>query len=485
MRCSPSSSQSRLARRFLLAAWLIAALAPTARAQTDSNAPAPRRPCIILIVADDLGCGDLGCYGQTKIKTPNIDKLAAGGMRFTSFYAGSSLSAPARVALLTGKHTGHSTLRGSAPLLAQKLDVTIATTLKAAKYSTLAAGEWALGDTVPPGRYGFDEWFGYLNAADAQNYYPQMLSRTGEGEDRLFQIAPNLSSKKGKYANDYFTEAALNFLRFSQPADFNYYRGYFAYLPYTIPYASPEGSKPTAAGAEVPSEAPYNGNSTWLPAERIRAAMITRLDGYVGQLMDKLVELKNDKNTIIVFTSATGPQKDAEIDPKFFNSAGALRGFKGDLYEGGIRVPLIVRWPIQIRTNTTSSLPVAAWDLMPTVNEAARVPNPAGIDGISFLPTLESRAQTNRHEFLYWEQHDKGFKQAVRMGDWKAVRLSADAPLELYNLKSDSGEKKDVADSNQKVLGQIEDYLKTARTDDPNWPIEKASTSADADKSGK
>ena len=459
---------------FLLAG-LCLLLACAAKAQQSSTGlpPAPRKPCIVLILASDLGYGDLGCYGQTRIKTPNIDKLAAEGMRFTSFYAGSSLSVPSRAALMTGKHTGHSVIRGEGGMtLLQAGDVTMAEILQKAGFRTTALGVWGLGDVSSsvPSSKGFEEWFGYLNDAEAQNHYPQYLNRTGEGYDRLVEI-------KGKYSDDYFTECALNFLNYAKPEPYNHYRPFFLYLPYTIARANLEVGRATGNGMEVPDDAPYSSES-WPPPEKNKAAMITRLDGCVGQLMDKLAQSKNDRNTIVIFTSANGPHKDGGVDPRFFSSTGTLRGLKRDLYEGGIRVPLIIRWPLRVAGGATCDLPCASWDFLPTAAEIIKTPPPQDIDGISLLPALLGQVQTNRHEFLYWELHDHTFKQAVRMGDWKAVRSGTDGPLELYNLKNDLGEKNNVADKNPGVVAKIEDYLKNARTDDPNWPARTAAQTA-------
>lgn len=441
-------------------------------------APAPigetsRKPCILLILADDLGYGDLGCYGQKNIKTPNLDQLAAEGMRFTSFYAGSSLSAPSRTALLTGMDTGHARNRGLEIVPLQIKDVTIAQILKAAGYNTMAAGKWGLGDIAPPGRKGFDEWVGFLNDPESQSYYPELFSRTSEHEDRQISNPLNLNGKKGRYADDLFCDAAINFMKFSNPEYYNYYRPWFGLVSFTIPYASPESGPQSAAGAEVRSDAPYS-DYAWTPAEKTRAAMITLLDSYVGKMLDQLKELKNDRNTIVIFTSVTGPQHDAEIDPARFNSTGSLRGFKHDLYEGGIRVPLIVRWPLEIKPGSVSDLPCAAWDILPTLAEAAHTSGPANIDGISLMPTLLGGVQTNRHDYLYWESHDHGFKQAVRLGDWKMVRPDTGARLEVYNLKDDPGETRNVADQNPAVVAKITAALETARTDDPNWPVSDA-----------
>ena len=451
----------------LLAAGLLAAACGARGSEYPTNS---RNPCVILIVADDLGYGDLGCYGQQKIKTPHLDRLAAEGMRFTSYYAGNSLSAPARAALLTGRDTGHSADRGVGVFPLGRGVQLLPEILKQAGYTTAAAGKWGLGSVVPAGQRGFDDWAGYLNDSEAQDYFPYILSRVHHGTNETTTIRENANGGRGRYANDIFSQAAMNFMRSYPPKYYNNFRSYFIYLAPTLPYASPETGGASGAGAVVPSDAPYQGNTAWLPAERTRAAMITRLDAYVDELTNQLQTLKNDPNTMIIFTSTTGPQHDAEIDPSFFRSTGPFRGFKHELYEGAIRVPLIVRWPVQIKPGSVSDLPCAAWDLLPTIAEAAHV-NAPGVDGLSLLPTLTGRAQTNRHEYLYWELHDHGFKQAVRVGDWKAIRTSVDGPLELYDLKDDPGENKNVADKHPEVIAQVTGILKTARTEDTNWPI--------------
>jgi arylsulfatase A-like enzyme len=224
---------------------------------------------------------------------------------------------------------------------------------------------------------------------------------------------------------------------------------------------------------QVPSDAPYSAE-TWPQTEKNKAAMITRMDTDIGKLMAKLKSLKIDNDTVVFFSSDNGPHKEGGVDPKFFESSGPLRGIKRDLYEGGIRVPLIVRWPTQIKAGQVSSLISAFWDFLPTAGEMAQVKAAEKIDGISMLPTLLGRPQTNQHDFLYWEFHERGFQQAARMGDWKAVRLRPDKPLELYNLKTDIGEKQNVADKNPEIVAKLEAYFKTARTESEHWPIKKA-----------
>ena len=460
---------------FLMAAICLMAACAAEAQTTGTNRPASRRnPSIILIMADGVGCGDLGCYGQTRIKTPNIDKLAAGGMRFTSFYAGSPVALPSRAVLMTGKHTGHASIRGAeGAIVLPPAEKTLSEILRDAGFRSAALGVWGLGDVTGsvPGSRGFEEWLGYLNDADGQNHYPEFLNRTGEGYERQIEL------KGRRFADDLFTETALNFMKFAKPDSFNNFRPFFLYLPYTTARANLAVARATGNGMEVPNDAPYS-DEQWTPADKNRAAMITRLDGDVGQLMAKLAEYKIDRNTIVIFTSINGPRKEGGVDPAFFNSMGGLRGYNHDLAEGGIRVPLIVSWPVRMKPGAVSDLPCASWDLLPTAAEITHETPPKDIDGISLLPTLLGSAQTNRHEFLYWELHEHGFAQAARMGDWKAVRASANGPLELYNLKNDAGEKNNVADKNPEVVTKMENYLKIARTDDKNWPIQTAAETA-------
>ncbi len=419
-----------------------------------------RKPNIIFILADDLGYGDLGCYGQKKIQTPNIDKLAAEGMRFTQCYAGSTVCAPSRACLMIGLHTGHAHIRGNAAVPLRAQDVTVAEVLKSARYQTGVFGKWGLGlanTEGTPNKKGFDEWFGYLSQTHAHDYYPTQLYRN----DRIFVMDQNMYGNKGQYAQDYFTMTATNFVRISKYAPF------FLYLAYTIPHAHNELKN---HGMEVPSDAPYS-KEEWPQMEKNKAAMITRLDADIGALMAEIKHLKLDDDTLVFFSSDNGPHKEGGVKPEFFQSSGPLRGIKRDMYDGGIRVPMIARWPGKIKAGTVSDQAWAFWDFLPTAAEIAGVKPPAGLDGISMLPTLLGQKQTNQHEFLYWEFHEKGSKQAVRMGDWKAVRLEPGKLLELYNLKSDPSEAVDIADKNPDVVAKIEKFLKTARTEHPRWPL--------------
>lgn len=448
---------------------------PTNAWTTTSALRAPSRPNVILIVADDLGYGDLGCYGQKQIKTPNIDQLAAEGVRFTDFYAGSTVCAPSRCALMTGLHTGHGYVRGNANLALRPSDLTVAELLKTAGYHTCLIGKWGLGDentTGLPQKKGFDEFVGYLDQTHAHDYYTDHLFRYApeskfEGRELL---AENLGGKKALYTHDLFTVAALNFVHKSKPTTQNHFQPFFLYLAYTIPHANNEEGRRSGNGMQVPTDAPYSDES-WPQTEKNKAAMITRLDTDIGKLMDRLKKDKTEDNTIIFFTSDNGPHKEGGVDPAFFQSSGPLRGIKRDLYEGGIRVPMIVRWAAQIKPGRVSDQVWTFWDFLPTAASIAGVSAPTNIDGISMWPAVLGQTQTNQHAFLYWEFHERGFQQAVRMGDWKAVRPQADEPLELYNLKTDLSEKTNVAAQNPEVIAKIETYLKTARTDSADWPI--------------
>lgn len=466
------------------------ALISSATAQdTNSPPPAPRRPNIILIVADDLGYGDLGCYGQKRIQTPHLDQLAADGIRFTSCYAGNTVCAPSRAALMLGQHTGHAYLRGNS----QKLPLpagapTVARLLHDAGYRNAMIGKWALGDegtTGLPEEQGFDDVLGYLNQTHAHDYYAERLWRhdPGTGFHDWIMLYGNGGARKGEYTHDLFTTAALNFVKKNRPDQFNRYRPFFLYLAYTIPHANNEEGKRTGNGMQVPSDAPYSAEP-WPQPEKNKAAMITRMDADIGRLLDQLKQYKIDTNTVIFFTSDNGPHAEGGVDPKFHQSAGPLRGIKRDLYEGGIRVPMIVRWPAQIKPGQVSDSAWANWDFLPTAADIAMTKPPPGIDGISVMPLLVTGQQTNRHEFFYWEFHERGFQQAARMDNWKAVRPQAGEPLELYDLKTDLGEKQNVAPKNPEVVAKFEAYFKTVRTESADWPIRKPEKKSETEPGG-
>jgi arylsulfatase A-like enzyme len=428
----------------------------------------PARPNIVFILADDLGYGDAGCYGQQLIQTPNIDRLAAEGRRFTQFYAGCTVCAPSRCSLLTGLHTGHAWIRGNALVPLRPQDRTVAEVLKPAGYHNVIIGKWGLGEagsTGIPNRKGFDEWFGYLNQKHAHNYYPEYLWKN----ETKYPLTGNVetdgvSTKRAQYSDDLFTREALEFLGRAHEQPF------FLYLAYTIPHSNDEAGE---NGMEVPSDAPYS-DKPWIQRHKNRAAMITRMDADIGKIMQKLKDGGLDEHTIVFFTSDNGPSFEGGGDPVFFHSSGPFRGFKRDMYEGGIRMPMIVRWPGQVEAGTVSDQVWAFWDFLPTAAELAGAKIPSGIDGVSMVPTIVGAKRVGRdqqqHEFLYWEFHEKGFHQAVRMGDWKYDRYPR-RPAELYDLKKDPGEKENIAKQHPEVIVQIETYLQSARTNSPNWPV--------------
>ena len=447
---------------------LLAALVALGLAAEIGLAAPQRQPNIIFILADDLGYGELGCYGQKRIRTPNLDRMAAEGMRFSQCYAGSTVCAPSRCALMTGRHTGHCTVRGNALVPLRPEDVTVAGSLKKSGYATALIGKWGLGEpgtTGLPNRKGFDYFFGYLNQLHAHNYYPDYLWKN---QDR-FPLEGNVvkdgvASQRAQYSHDLFTREALQVVKQHGDAPF------FLYLAYTIPHANNERGQVEGNGMEVPSDAPYT-NQPWPQVEKNHAAMITRLDADIGKLLALLKELGLDGNTIVFFSSDNGPHKEGGHKPNFFRSGGPLRGSKRDLYEGGIRVPMIVRWPGKIRAGAVSKQVWAFWDFLPTALELARRESPPGIDGISQVATLLGKGEQKQHDFLYWEFHERGFQQAVRMGDWKAVRLKSGSQLELYDLTKDVGESRNLTEERPDVVARIEDYLKDARTPSPHWPI--------------
>lgn len=436
-----------------------------------------KRPNIVFIHADDLGYGDLSCYGQQKFRTPNLDRMAAEGVRFTQYYAGSTVCGPSRCVLMTGLNTGHAYIRGNGDIPLRPEDVTVAEVLKSVGYRTAIIGKWGLGTKATtgwPAKQGFDESFGYLDHTHAHRQYTDHLWKNGE----VFPV--NLEKD---YANDLFASAALDFIGQNQAQPF------FLYLAFTVPHAElrvPEDSlsefrgkfpetpfvneKADAIASAKPSteRQPTVGYRSQPTPHAAFAAMVTRMDRHVGQVLAKLKELSLDDNTIIFFTSDNGPHKEGGGDPVFFNSSGGLRGIKRDLYEGGIRMPMIVRWPGKVKAGQVSNQIWAHWDFLPTVAELAGAKAPPNLDGISMLNALSGRKQKN-HDFLYWEFYEREFEQAVRMGDWKAVRHGLNQPLELYNLKDDLYEKNDIAAQKPDVVKKIENYLKTARTESEIW----------------
>lgn len=429
-----------------------------------------KKPNIIFILADDLGYCDLGCFGQRRIKTPNLDKMAEQGMRLTQHYAGSTVCAPSRCVLMTGLHTGHCLVRGNARVPLRPSDVTVAELLKQAGYATGIVGKWGLGEpdsTGIPNRQGFDYWFGYLNQRHAHNYYPTYLWRNEEKvqlKNEDVNPPDGVATKKVEYSHDLFAKEALSFVERSKDNPF------FLYLAFTIPHANNEaGNK----GMEVPDYGIY-AEKDWPEPQKGHAAMITRMDGDIGKLFAKLKEFGIDDNTFVFFSSDNGPHREGGNNPDFNDSNGPLRGIKRDLYEGGIRVPTLARWPGKIKAGSETDHISGFWDFLPTCADLAGFKTPKDIDGISMLPALLGKPEKQKkHKFLYWEFHEQGKKQAVRMGDWKGVRLNAnkkpDGPIELYNLKPDIGEKNDIADKHPDIVAKIEGYMKTARVPSKDW----------------
>lgn len=447
--------------RLLIAAVVLSMMSGQTIASAERRARRSK-PNVILILADDLGYGDLGSYGQKFFKTPNLDRMAREGLRFTQFYAGSPVCAPSRASLMTGLHQGHAFIRGNMDVNNKRVslrpkDVTMAEVLKSAGYSTGIIGKWGLGEPETsgiPNRQGFDYSFGYLNQNHAHNYYPAYLWRNKE----------RVNLPKGTYSHDLFTQEALDFIGRERN------RPFFLYLAYTIPHAHNELTKKTGNGMEVPTDVPYS-NERWPQPEKNYAAMITRMDTDTGKILALLRELKLDDDTIIIFSSDNGPQSKDEggYDQAFFDSNGPFRGIKRELYEGGIRVPLIVRWPAKIRAQQTSDYVTAQWDLLPTLARVAGVKSPTGIDGVSILPVLLGQRQP-KHAVLYWEFHEGGFAQAARMGRWKGVRHGALGPIELYDLQTDAGETRDVAAKHPEIIRSMDETMKREHVDSEHWP---------------
>jgi arylsulfatase A-like enzyme len=422
----------------------------------------PRRSSIIFIQCNGLGYGDLSCYGQTKFQTPNLDRLAAEGIRFTSYYAGDAASSPSRAVLLSGRDSGRLRQRADVDIALAPDENNVVRLLKNSGYHTGLIGEWSLGDE--PWTQGFDEFAGFVNSDEGQNYYADYLWRYAPkaivdttnnrfndfiGKEELY---PNTGDKMVQYLPDVFTTAALNFVKNNQPDQFNHHRPFFLLLDYPTP-------RPDTLGTNrfpVPTDAPFS-DEQWPQPAKNRAAMIARLDGDIGKLLDQLKTIGMTNNVAIFFSSDTGPQNAAGAESKFFQSTGGLRGGRGELYEGGLRVPLIVRWPGNIPAGGLDDLPVGAWDIAPTLLDIAFARPAPNFDGTSLLPVLAGSPQLQPHEvFFRWELRGNDIAQAARYGDWKIVRSKTDAAWELYHLKTDPNETENVADKNPDIVKLIE-----------------------------
>ncbi|MBL4884398.1 MAG: arylsulfatase [Planctomycetaceae bacterium] len=448
---------------------------------------AEQPPNIVYIMADDLGYNELGCYGQKWIKTPHIDRIAAQGIKFTNHYSGNAVCAPSRCNLMTGKHPGHAWIRNNGdPKNLQHLkdkygweypgqnpipyaEVTIAEMLKQKNYATAAIGKWGLGHfgtTGDPNKQGFDLFYGFNCQRHAHNHYPKFL-----WNNRIKDILPgNDRTLNGEtYSQDKFTEIAMKFVRENQK------RPFFLYLPFAIPHLSiqvPQDSLKQYKGIIPEEDYKHRGYLKHPHPRAGYAAMVSHMDRDVGKIMSLLKELGLDDNTIVFFTSDNGPAYDrlGGSDSEFFESAGELRGFKGSLYEGGVRVPMVVRWPGKIAPGQTSDLISANWDIMPTLADITGTKAPENIDGVSMLPTMLGHPdEQTKHEYLYWEFAAYGGQQSVRMGKWKAIRqkLTMKGPqlqIELYDLEADPGETKNLAEVNSEIVEKIKDIMKSQHT---------------------
>jgi arylsulfatase A-like enzyme len=458
-----------LTARLLIARLLITALvtclplwSTSAQAAPDPATNKAHQPNIIFIMADDLGYGDLGCYGQQHIRTPHIDQLAADGIRFTQAYAGSCVCAPTRAILMTGLHNGHAVVRDNIPHYHTYLhheDTTVAEVLNQAGYRCGGIGKWSLGDPATVGRptnQGFDMWLGYLNQDHAHYYYTEYLN---DGDD-ILNLSGNTETHQ-HYSHDLMADRALQFIKESQDSPF------FLYAAFTVPHFSHRSEDDTRFA--VPSDAPYS-DLNWTAAEKNYAAMITRLDRDVGRIVDLLNELNLSDNTLIIFTSDNGPLNKA---PAKFNSNGPLRGFKSQLFEGGIRVPFVAKWPGHIPAGTVSDQVIAFWDMLPTLAEAASAQPPSMIDGISVLNALRGNSIEQPHEYLYFDYGHcrKRYDQAVRTGNWKGIRLGQEANIQLYDLAQDQAEENDVAARHPEVVSRIEQIMNQAATPSSRYPV--------------
>ena len=464
------------------AAWTAALAAMACGGGSADRAGEEGLPNIVWILADDLGYGDLGSYGQQRIRTPHLDRMAAEGMRFTDAYAGFTVCAPSRSVLMTGQHTGHTRVRrnGSPGLLAE--DVTVAELLRQRGYATALIGKWGLGMEASPGapwKQGFDLFFGYLSQGHAHNYYPEFLMRNAERVELRNTVVRSgrygglsgVASERVDYSHDLFLEEALRWIeeRNGEP--------FFLYLALTIPHANNEAGRRDGGGdpgisavtgdlgrhrerigMEVPDAGPYQ-DEDWPGPQKGTAAMITRMDAGVGRLLAALGRLEIDERTIVFFSSDNGPHKEGGNDPFFFDSNGPLQGYKRSLHDGGIRVPMIVRWPGRIPAGATSDFVWYFADFLPTAAELAGLQPPAGIDGVSVLPELLALDRPRDPRFLYWGG-TPGRPEAVRWGAWKAVRESPEHELELFDLERDIGEERDVASEHPEVARAILDYLR-------------------------
>ncbi len=449
------------------------ALALAGAAATGAAAAPGARPNLVWIVADDLGPGDLGPYGQARIATPRLDRFAAEGTRFTAFYAGSAVCAPSREALMTGRHTGHTRMRGNARTPLTDADPTVAEVLRVAGYATGAFGKWGLGDAGSRGAplaRGFDTFFGYLDQGHAHNPWPDRLWSDDAPVGlpnrvaRRDAVGAGVATRRVEYAPARIVLEALAFLDARRDG-----RPFFLYLPVTLPHANNE-----ADAMEVPGWArAHYAEADWPEPQRRYAAAVTLLDAQLGAVLDRLASLGMARRTLVLFTADNGPHAEGGVDPAFFDSTQGRRGAKRSLWEGGIRVPLIVRWPGRVPAGAVSDVPWAMWDLPATAAALAGVPLRAGGDGRSAAALLQGRARRGPWDrrVLYWELHDGGRTwQAARRGRFKRVVRDGEAPV-LFDLEQDPAETRDVSTQHPDVADALDRALAAEHEPSRDWPL--------------
>ncbi len=436
-------------------------------------------PNIIYILADDLGYGDLSCYGQKTLKTPNLDGLAKSGIRFTQHYAGSTVCAPSRCVLMTGLHTGNTRIRGNDKSLLRPQDITLAEVLKDAGYATGCVGKWGIGHPPPlddPQRHGFDYFYGYINMFHAHNFYPEWLVENGKKvklrnivysdyDQPIEREGRGVASQKVDYAPELITQAGLKYIKDHRDEPF------FLYFAMNIPHANNEAGGDNRAkknGMEVPDHGTF-AKKDWPDQEKGFARMIEIIDSDVGRILDKLDELGLAENTLVLFSSDNGPHQEGGHKMPFFDSNGPLKGMKRDLYEGGIRVPLIVRWSGHIHPGAESDHLSGFQDVLPTLAEIAGR-GVADTDGISFAPTLfGDSGNQEKHPHLYWEFYEQGGKRALRKGFWKAVQRNIirdkNTRIELYDLSQDLAEKVDVSRQHPQLVAEMQRIMDASHKD--------------------
>lgn len=446
---------------------------------------AHRPPNVILIIVDDLGYGELGCYGQTLIETPHLDQMAREGLRFRNFYAGATVCAPSRCTLMTGRHNGHAWVRGNAgnDVAVQTLresDLTFAEIAQAAGYDTALIGKWGLGDELPaglsglPDRQGFDYFFGYLNQVHAHNHFPAFLWRNHDQvrlRNEVVEVGNRYAGFNGgyattriDYAQDLLMDEAIGWLQTRSDTPF------LLVLTPVIPHANNEGTRGTGNGQEVPNLGQY-ADRDWSEHDQGHAAMVSWLDRGVGRLLDHLRRSGQAEQTVVLFTSDNGPHAEGGRDHARFTKSGPLRGKKRDLYEGGIRVPLIAWSPGRVPAGEVTNQIGYQGDLLATIAEWVGQPIPEGLDSLSLVPTLEGRPdQQAQHPYLYWEFYEQGGRQAVRFGPWKAIRQPMfTGSVELYDLENDLGEAIDLAAQNPDLVNEAVKFMDQAHEPNPNW----------------